>query len=231
MKIKILIVFLLCLISSDIFAESLTPGTYRYKKNQNEAKIKITGDQASLTAWNVELKCLKTSPSKYSDKATTDFIEVISKDEIIVGNEKYGSKDELVLYAPDDYKSKDGLTDFVLDGERYFAIPDNENKKLVGEYLTEGKGDPKVELKSDKTGYFQRHQVSPSPIVWWGIETNYKGEIQKLTGENGNYKMILVVKYGAGSSYDKAGSFGRMQIVVSPSAKKTIIMGERIYSW
>ena len=74
--------------------------------------------------------------------------------------------------------------------------------------------------------------VNPTPIVWWGLETNCKGQIQKLVGENGNYKMILVVRYGpGGDNYSKEGKYYRMQIVVYPTEKKTVIMEERVYRW
>lgn len=226
------LVILATLISSGLFAQDIVTGVYRYKKDQNEVKVTLNGSELTLKGWRMEVKCSQTAPNKYYNSTTMSYVEVVSQDVIILGNEKYLTKDELILYAPDNIPCKEGLTELTWKDNKYYATADNANNQIVGEYLYEGKGEPKVLLKPDITGYFQRHQIKPTPIVWWGIENDYKGEIQKLVAEDGRYKMILVAKYGPGGEpYVKEGDFDRMQIMVFPGERKTVIMGERIYKW
>lgn len=213
------------LVALVVNAQSIRPGVYRYKKNQNEAVLTINENEATVSAWQMTVKCSKVSDSRYYNATTTDFIEFISPDEIMLGNEQYNFKDELVMYAPDDDDKKEGVTEFKWNGGKYYAVIDSENKQIVGEYTYEGKGkEPKVLLNNNLSGYFQRHQVAPDPLTWWGIETNYKGEVQKITYENGNQKMILVVKYNT-------GEYDRMEVGVFTSENKSVIMGERILYW
>ena len=226
------LVILFTLFFNELFSQSLVPGVYRYKKDQNEVKVTLTGSELTLKGWRMEVKCSQAAPNKYKNSATMSYVEVVSQDLIILGNEKYNTRDELILYAPDNIPCKEGLTRFTWKEDKYYAMGNHALDHIAGEYLYEGKGEPKVLLKPDMTGYFQRHQTKPTPIVWWGIETNYKGEIQKLVAEDGRYKMMLVVKYGPGGEpYVKEGDFDRMQIMVFPGERKTVIMGERILKW
>lgn len=235
MKIKItqsILVLLIILLSPSIFSQTLVTGVYRYKKDQNEVKVTLNGSELTLKGWRMEVTCSQTSPNKYYNNTTMSYVEVVSQDLVILGNEKYNTRDELMLYAPDNIPCREGLTQFTWKEDKYYAIGNHALDHIVGEYLYEGKGEPKVLLKSDMTGYFQRHQVKPTPIVWWGIETDYKGEIQKLVADDGRYKLMLVVKYGPGGEpYEKEGEYGRMQLMVFPNEKKTTIMGERVYRW
>lgn len=229
---KLLSVSFIILLSPAIFSQTLVSGVYRYKKDQNEVKVTLNGSELTLKGWRMEIKCSQTAPNKFYNSTTMSYVEVVSQDLIILGNDKYLTKDELILYAPDNLPCKEGLTQFNWKNNKYYAIGNHSIDHIVGEYLYEGKGEPKVLLKPDMIGYFQRHQVKPTPIVWWGIETNYKGEIQKLVAEDGRYKMMLVAKYGTGGEpYVKEGDFDRMQIMVFPDERKTVIMGERILKW
>lgn len=229
---RLLWVSLITFLSPSIFSQTLVPGVYRYKKDQNEVKVTLNGSELTLKGWRMEVKCSQTAPDKYKNSTTMSYVEVVSQDLIILGNEKYNTKDELILYAPDNIPCKEGLTQFDWKEDKYYAMGNHALDHIAGEYLYEGKGEPKVLLKSDMTGYFQRHQVKPTPIVWWGIETDYKGDIQKLVADDGRYKLMLVVKYGhGGEPYAKEGEFDRMQLMVFPGERKTVIMGERIYKW
>jgi hypothetical protein len=99
----------------------------------------------------------------------------------------------------------------------------SQPKEIMGTYLYEGKGEPKA-LLAETGSYFQRHQVPPTQIKWWGLETNYKGEIQKRTGPTGNYQFIVAVEY-------EDGTFSRMQCTVDVAKHKTYLLGERVLSW
>ena len=218
------------IIPAGIFAQNLVPGTYRYTKDQTEAKVSLNGDEAILKAWNLTISGKKVSANKYLDPTNSNYIEVLSEDLIAIGNEKYDTQEKLQLYAPDNSTTKEGLTEFYWNDNKYFAVEDNLNSLLVGEYLYKN-GDPKIILKSDKTGFYQRHGTEPTPISWWGIETNYKGEIQKLEGA-GNYKMMLVVKFGPNAGqFDQEDTYERMQIAIDNTNKRSIILGERVYNW
>lgn len=111
-----------------------------------------------------------------------------------------------------------------MNDKTFFYISGDKEKGLVGEYLYEGKKEPKAILSENGGGYFQRHMVAPDEFEWWGLETNYKGEVQKLTGATGAYSMILAVKY-------KKGNYDRMSVTVSPNDRKTYLLGERILTW
>jgi len=128
------------------------------------------------------------------------------------------------MYAPLTYTLPKGVQDFKMDEKTYFYISGSGEEGLVGEYLYEGKGEPKVVLSADGTGSFQRHMKPAEDLEWWGVETNYKGEIQKVTGDTGSYKIIIAMKH-------KNGQYQRSQAVVVLEKRKTYFLGERILSW
>lgn len=197
-------------------------GMYRNDANQNELDLKVNDAKATITGWNFQLDFNKNAEGKYLSE-TGDLLSAGPNRSIIITS-KNGFRETFSLYAPLTYELPKDVRDYVFDGKKYFVIPVGNEQGLVGEYLYEGKGEPKVLLNADGSGYYQNHGVAPSPFEWWGIETNYKGEIPKLTGETGNYKMILGVKY-------KDGTYGRMQVVVMPGDRKSLIMGERELNW
>lgn len=205
-----------------IFNQAQQAGVYRNDANQNEMNVEITDSGATITGWNFTLPMTKNADGKYISQYG-DVMESGDADKMLLTSGK-GFKESFSMYAPLNYTLPEGVTEFSKDGKKYFAIAAKEEPGIVGEYLYEGNKEPKALLSADGSGYFQRHGVAPTPIVWWGIETNYKGEIQKLVGETGNYKMIIAVKYDD-------GTFDRLQTVVLPGERKSYLLGERIMSW
>ncbi|GAB3504794.1 hypothetical protein [Pseudoxanthomonas daejeonensis] len=81
------------------------------------------------------------------------------------------------------------------------AIPDG----VVGEYLYEKQGEPKIVLAADGTGSFQAHMVAPIPIRYW-VLANEAGEPVKESG-GANYRYTIVLQYGpgGGGNYPEGG--------------------------
>jgi hypothetical protein len=81
------------------------------------------------------------------------------------------------------------------------AIPEG----VVGEYLYERQGEPKIVLNPDGTGSFQPHMVAPIPIRYW-ILSDEQGEPVKETG-GANYRYTVVLQYGpgGGGNYPEGG--------------------------
>ncbi|AWH85778.1 hypothetical protein HYN59_11950 [Flavobacterium album] len=118
---------------------------------------------------------------------------------------------------------------FVIDGATFYgtkAIPD----ELLGFYQYEKTKAPIVDVKREGQGKFQPHDVPAYPTEFW-VQTDAKGNIEKTTGVNGNYMVILIVLYGdngeSGWKGDKKGRYDRMQAVVAYDQGYAIILGER----
>lgn len=99
--------------------------------------------------------------------------------------------------------------------------------EIIGEYLYESKGDPKVLLNKDGSGYFQPHQTAPIKIKFW-IDCDEKGNWRKQVGGTGRYQYTLVLQYldGTNGNY-KVGSFDLMGVMVQPDTGRVSILGER----
>jgi len=98
---------------------------------------------------------------------------------------------------------------------------------VLGEYLYEGKGEPKVQLSKGQQGYFQPHMVAPVPLTWWGLQCDASGKPELQTNPEGTAGMyILVVRYGAGGGGNyPEGAYDRMQLTYD--ASKVYVLGER----
>jgi hypothetical protein len=216
---------LVLITTTAVFTQDIQPGIYRYTKDQNQAKVTVSGTMAVIKSYWTNANLTKKGSNKYEDQTSGWNIEVVSKDIIRLGY-KDNAKDELTLYSPENHVNENSaLFSKDVNGDRYYALNSitPEYSKFEGEYLYQG-GAPKVRLYTNEPSYFQRHEVSPDPIKKWGIETNYKGEVQKLVvGEN--EKLILLIEYENGTTQ-------RMEaVVLKTPQRKIVIMGERIKTW
>lgn len=197
-------------------------GIYRDNIHQNEFNVVVEEQTAEITGWNYKMSFQKTAEGKYI--SAHGAVLTSGKDRSLLITVKNGDVQTFSLYAPLTYTLPEGVKDFKMEDKTYFYISGAKEQGLVGEYLYEGKSEPKVLLSADGTGYFQRHMKPEDQFEWWGVETNYKGEIQKVIGETGSYKLIIAMKY-------KNGTYKRSQAVVVPEKRKTYFLGERILSW
>jgi hypothetical protein len=99
--------------------------------------------------------------------------------------------------------------------------------EIIGEYLFEGKDEPKVLLNKNGTGYFQPHQTAPIKIKFW-IDCDENGIWRKQQGGTGRYQYTLVVQYldGTNGNY-KAGSYDLIGVMIQPDMSRVSILGER----
>jgi hypothetical protein len=197
-------------------------GMYRDNIHQNELNVVVSEQTAEITGWNYKVLFNKNAEGIY----VSEYGSVLTsgKDRSLIVTGKNGHIEIFNLYAPITYTLPEGVKDYKIGGKTYFYISGVNEQGLIGEYLYEGKSEPKVLLSADGTGYFQRHMRPVDGFEWWGVETNYKGEVQKVTYENGSYKLIIAMKY-------KNGTYDRSQAVVVPEKRKTYFLGERILSW
>lgn len=214
------LLFFFTLISATVAAQE--SGMYRDSVHQNEFNVVVGDTSAEITGWNYQLSFAKNAEGKFISKYGSVLEK--GKDRGLTVTGTNGMVETFNLYAPLTYKLPEGVKDYKMDGNTYYYISGAKEQGLVGEYLYEGKSEPKVLLSADGTGYFQAHGVAPDELEWWGVETNYKGEIQKITADTGNYKIIIAMKF-------KNGKYQRSQTVVVPANRKTYFLGERILSW
>src|SRR5690606_11295061 len=214
------------LLSSLVFISTLTlaqeSGRYRNSITQNEVNVVVGEQAAEVTGWDFQISFPKNTEGQYVSKYGAVLEKGKDRSLTITGQNCIA--ETFNLYAPLTYTLPDGVKEYKLDEKTYFYRSGVREEGLVGEYLYEGKGEPKVLLSADGAGYFQRHMVPADELEWWGIETDYKGEIQKVTGDKGKYKLIIAMKY-------KNGKYDRAQVVVNPEQRKTYFLGERILSW
>jgi hypothetical protein len=103
-------------------------------------------------------------------------------------------------------------------------------QEIIGEYLYQSKGEPKVELKEGGTGWFQRHDVPADAINYW-IDCDENGVIRKRVGQGGAFEITILYQYINDGIYGiKAGDYSLMGLVVSPASGQVIILGERYKS-
>lgn len=216
---KTILLSLLILSSAVVAQES---GMYRDNIHQNEFNVVVGPNTAEITGWNYKITFQKSAQDKY----VSEYGSVLQNgnDRSLIITHKNGDVETFSLYAPLTYTLPERVKDFKMDGKTFFYISGAAEEGLIGEYLYEGKSEPKVLLSADGTGYFQRHMKPADEFEWWGIETNYKGEIQKVTGDTGSYKLIVAMKY-------KDGTYKRSQVVVVPEKRTTYFMSERILKW
>jgi|GEM_PF-845102 len=118
---------------------------------------------------------------------------------------------------------------FTIDSQTFYgtkAIPE----EILGFYQYEKKKEPIVEVKKDGLGKFQVHDVPAYPAEFW-VQTDAKGKVEKTTGVNGNYMVILILQYGdngqSGWKGAKKGLYDRIQAAVAYDQGYAIILGER----
>ncbi|MBW3545947.1 MAG: hypothetical protein KY428_10180, partial [Bacteroidetes bacterium] len=118
---------------------------------------------------------------------------------------------------------------FEIDGGTFYGTKELPSE-ILGFYQYEKDKEPIVDVKEGGTGFFQVHGVPKYPVEFW-VQTDEKGEIQKETGPTGNYRMILIVKYGSngesGWKGANAGTFTRISVAVAKDMGYAIILGER----
>ncbi|MFI5451163.1 hypothetical protein ACHMWN_03310 [Pedobacter sp. UC225_61] len=113
-----------------------------------------------------------------------------------------------------------------LKGTKY-TVSKKIPKEIIGEYLYEKKGEPKVVLNADGTGSFQPHMVPPISIKYW-IDCDAKGVIRKTEGINGRYQYTLLIQYldGKNGNYP-VNSYDLMGVTVLTDQGQAVIYGER----
>jgi hypothetical protein len=198
----------------------IVAGVYRYTNGEGDVEVTVNGDNLTLKMFRGEFNATKVSSKRYEDSKNQVAFEP-GKDKITQfrGSNQF----ELTLYSPANHKNTNpNVRQYVLNGSTYYATV-SRPKEVVGTYLYEGKKEPKAML-TETGSYFQRHQVPPTLIKWWGLETDYKGNIHKLTGPTGNYQYIVAVEYAD-------GTFDRMQCTVDVANHKTYLLGERVLVW
>jgi hypothetical protein len=98
--------------------------------------------------------------------------------------------------------------------------------EIMGEYLYEGKGEPKVVLDKNGTGSFQPHMVDPIKIKFW-FDCDESGTIRTWQGE-GRYQYTLLIQYLEGSSGAyPVGGYDLMGVMVRKTEGVAVIYGER----
>lgn len=108
-----------------------------------------------------------------------------------------------------------------------YTVSKNIPKEIIGEYLYEKKGEPKVVLNTDGTGSFQPHMVAPISIKYW-IDSDAKGVWRKKEGVNGRYQYTLLIQYldGKNGNYPVNG-YDLMDVAVLTDLGFAVIYGER----
>lgn len=162
----------------------------------------------------------KTSEGKFIHPTSPNvYIEASEKNKLIHAESTSQFKREFTLYSPYNATPAKGVMSFLKDGDKYYAVPCND-AMFTGIYEYEGKGkEPIIQLNADQSGLFQRHGVPADPITWW-IESDYKGNIQKVEGPAG-YRFFLVMK-------ETNGTFNRVFLEVLKDGSKAFILRERI---
>ena len=125
--------------------------------------------------------------------------------------------------------SAQDVKQFTINNNTYYgtkAIPD----EFIGVYKYEKDKEPIVDVQKDQMGKFQVHGVPAYPAEFW-IETDAQGNIQKRTGVNNNYQVVLILQYGdngqSGWKGDKKGTYDRIEATVAYDQGFVIILGER----
>jgi hypothetical protein len=113
-----------------------------------------------------------------------------------------------------------------LMGKKY-TVSTKFPDEIIGVYLYEGKGEPKIILEKDGFGYFQPHQTAPIKIKFW-IDCDETGKLRKEVGGTGRYQYTLVVQYLDGNNGNyKVGNYDLMGVMIQPDMGRVAILGER----
>ncbi len=100
--------------------------------------------------------------------------------------------------------------------------------EICGEYLFNKKGDPRVLLNCDGSGYFQRHGVVPHAINFW-IHCDEQGTPIKTYGFDGNHFVTVFFQYVDEKVRSQWGDYISMEIKVAYDKGYSIIHQERFY--
>ena len=100
--------------------------------------------------------------------------------------------------------------------------------EFIGLYKYEKKGEPVIELKSDRTGLFQPHMRPPIPITYW-LKTDADGNVEKTENPNtGSYRVTVVLKYGQSTDGNyPTGGYDMWYLTWDAGAHCFNILGER----
>lgn len=208
--------FLLCTTA----AIAQQSGRYTRNTDHVEFELAVQGQSATLTGWRFELTFQKNAEGIYVADGGKVRLENGDDSFIMKGD---GMNDTpFSLYAPLSYTLPDGIKEHVVDGKVYFYAPVTSEPHIIGEYLYEGQGAPKALLKADGSGYFK--DPASGAFEYWGVETNYKGEVQKSIGVTGNYILNIAVKH-------TDGTHRRMQVIVFPAEQETVLYSSWVYKW
>ena len=113
-----------------------------------------------------------------------------------------------------------------LKGKIYTVSP-KIPKEIVGVYLYERKGEPKVVLNSNGTGSFQPHGVAPISMKFW-VDCDENGVWRKKEGINGRYQYTLLVQWQSGTNGNYPfNGYDLMPVAVVIDEGYALIYGER----
>lgn len=101
-------------------------------------------------------------------------------------------------------------------------------KEICGEYLFNKKGNPKVLLNPNGSGYFQRHGVKPHIIKFW-IVCNEDGVPKRTYGLDLNYFLTILFQYTDGSVRELGNEYEILDIRIAYDEGYAIIHQERFH--
>lgn len=119
------------------------------------------------------------------------------------------------------------ITKIELEGKVY-PVCKKFPTEIIGEYLYQKKGAPRVQLNSDGGGYFQRTGVKPHVIQFW-ICCDEKGDVIKNYSFDGNYKVTVIYQYVDADVRALWGEYEMMDINIAYDKGYSIIMEERFH--
>lgn len=119
------------------------------------------------------------------------------------------------------------LTKIEMEGKVY-QVCKKFPEAIIGEYLYQKKGAPRVQLNNDGGGYFQRTGVKPHLIEFW-ICCDEKGEVIKTYSLDGNYKVTVIYRYLDEDVRALWGEYEIMDINIAYDKGFAIIMEERFH--
>jgi hypothetical protein len=126
-----------------------------------------------------------------------------------------------------------GVQEIKIKNETYFLTKEI-GYPITGKYFFESTKEPIVELKPNGNGFFQLHEMSPTPMVW-GIECEMNGTPKKIKTDWGfMYRLWYQIKAKHQGSSWESGEIDAWDVVsfsVHTDESKIYILGERIKSF
>lgn len=117
-----------------------------------------------------------------------------------------------------------GVETFQYGTSTMHGIRELPQANVVGTYLYEGKGEPRVELRADGSGCWANHQRECMPLKWW-IEAYADGRPRGNIGPTGSVH-TLILKFDDAAN-GAVGPYNAFELKVFNDERKILIADER----